>query len=59
MGMASKENFGLMTKTFLPSPEKELGLIPKMVRGTREILVGWAEDIPVLNWGTDLARRII
>lgn len=59
MGMASPENYGFLTKTALPSPEKNLGFIPNIVRGTRELLIGWAEDISVLNWGDDLARRII
>ncbi len=50
---------GFLSSNFLPNEHQNLGLLTKGVRGTRELLVGWAEDIPVLNIGTWAARKII
>ncbi len=53
------EHFGFLTRNFLPEPEGNLGLVPKLVRGTRNLLTNWAKDIPVLGWGTEIARAVI
>ncbi len=59
MSIEANDHLGFITKNFMPDPKGSLGGITRTARSVRNTLVGWADDIPVLNIGADIVRAII